>query len=496
MFKLCINNFKIDNKTFDEIIASNDYVRFHVAFVDYYFEIIEYEPEPYETGRPSYDDKEMFKLVSYAYSQGITSSVTIEEYARYHLIYRFASNGIAPSQATIRKFIREKGYLFKPMMGCSLIFAQDLGLTKFEYLAIDGTIKKSNNNKYNVMDKKTINTLISYYSGKVLPKKKIKKLPRPGIKFIERTDMNDEDKLELLHQMKTQLKLSGQNTVPVNDIEARWMLNKKGNKEPSFNIQTAVDTMAKLICAVQVSQNATDHYLLPDIVEEAIKNTEIEPEYISADTGYHTKTSMEYLQNKEIKGLIPTRKQTRKSRKKLSENPFHKDHFKYDYDRDLFICPNKQELPFYKEILKYKDNEEEPYKVERRYMNYYACKDCKDQDKCHKSTARQITEFTTLECIEIRELMDSEEGKELYKQRGSTVEAPFGTLKVKYNIDNMPITGREHIENILSLFALTYNLKRIYNILHDINTKSDDIDVFVETMEILLNLDCTIKEVI
>ncbi|MCF0226124.1 MAG: DDE transposase, partial [Methanobrevibacter sp.] len=67
---MCINNFKIDNKTFDEIIASNDYVRFHVAFVDYYFEIIEYESEPYETGRPSYDDKEMFKLVSYAYSQG------------------------------------------------------------------------------------------------------------------------------------------------------------------------------------------------------------------------------------------------------------------------------------------------------------------------------------------------------------------------------------------------------------------------------------------
>ena len=63
--------------------------------------------------------------------------------------------------------------------------------------------------------KRTFNTLIQYYSGLKLPNKKIKKLPCPARKLIERTDLNNEDKLELLFELQTQLMMSGQNTVPV-----------------------------------------------------------------------------------------------------------------------------------------------------------------------------------------------------------------------------------------------------------------------------------------
>ena len=115
--------------------------------------------------------------------------------------------------------------------------------------------------------------------------------------------------------MKTQLEMSGQNTVFVNDVEARWMLNKKGIREPSFNIQSAVNTESKLICAIKVSKNTTNHYKLPQIVKQAINTIKSEPEIISADTIYHTQVTFNFLKNNNFKGLIPDRRQTRKKNK-------------------------------------------------------------------------------------------------------------------------------------------------------------------------------------
>ena len=41
--------------------------------------------------------------------------------------------------------------------------------------------------------------------------------------------MDDEDKLELLYGIETQFTFTGQDRIPVNDIEARFMKGKKGN---------------------------------------------------------------------------------------------------------------------------------------------------------------------------------------------------------------------------------------------------------------------------
>lgn len=82
--------------------------------------------------------------------------------------------------------------------------------------------------------------------------------------------MDDEDKLELLYGIETQFTFTGQDRIPVNDIEARFMKGKKGNYMVAYNIQSAVDYDTKLICAINVTQNPTDHYELPNTAERAI----------------------------------------------------------------------------------------------------------------------------------------------------------------------------------------------------------------------------------
>ena len=69
---------------------------------------------------------------------------------------------------------------------------------------------------------------------------------------------------------------------------------------------------------------------------------------MSEDTIYLNQISLSYFVNKGIDGLIPTRKQSKEKIGKLNPNQFHKDHFYYISDLDLFMCPAGQPMYFYK----------------------------------------------------------------------------------------------------------------------------------------------------
>ena len=150
--------------------------------------------------------------------------------------------------------------------------AFDEGFTEFNHVAIDGTIKKAYNSNNNTITKKETQILVDYYERRPVSPKSLKKLHKPAKRILEKKDMDDEDKLELLYGIETQFTFTGQDRIPVNDIEARFMKGKKGNYMVAYNIQSAVDYDTKLICTINVTQNPTDHYELPKIAKKAIQN--------------------------------------------------------------------------------------------------------------------------------------------------------------------------------------------------------------------------------
>ena len=50
-----------------------------------------------------------------------------------------------------------------------------------------------------------------------------------------------------------------------------------------------------------------------------------------------------------------------------------------------------------------------------------------------------------------------------YVKRFSTVEAPNGTLRLFYHINEFQTTGKVKIQNRINICGGSYNLKRIYN---------------------------------
>ena len=419
--------------------------------------------------------------------------------------------------------------------------ASDEGFTEFNHVAIDGTIKKAYNSNNNAITKKETQILVDYYERRHVSPESLEKLHKPAKRILEKKDMDDEDKLELLYGIETQFTFTGQDRIPVNDIEVRFMKEKKGNYMVAYNIQSAVDYDTKLICAINVTQSLTDHYELPAIAKKVIQNINTKPKYISADTIYLNQISLSYLADEKIEGLIPTRKQSKEKIGKLNENPCHKDHFEYDYELDAFKCPKNQYLHFYGKYTElHKDPEkpekirklnENPYhkdhfeydyeqdafkcpenqylhfygkytephkdpkkpdKVKRIYNNYNACKNCNVRTKCCASsqTHKTITEYGSELQKAMNHKMEKQEYKDEYAKR-SSVEGPFGIFKEQFQLEKEVVVGMIKTEERINLDALAYNLIRLYNIKQEIENTTEDLEDFCESTSIKNQLQLT-----
>ena len=115
---------------------------FASAIVDGAFDFFKIERKVSNVGRPPFDLKDMIKLIFYGYINKITSTVTLSYNARYNMLYNIISHGLEPSDRTIRDYCKYFQSIYQLIMRFILIVANRIGLTDYEHIAIDGTIKK------------------------------------------------------------------------------------------------------------------------------------------------------------------------------------------------------------------------------------------------------------------------------------------------------------------------------------------------------------------
>ena len=444
---------------------------FASIIVDGAFNFFKIERKVSNVGKPPFDLKDMIKLIFYGYINKITSTVVLSYNAKYNVLYNIISHGLEPSDRTIRDYCRYFQPIYQLIMSFILIVAYKIGLTDYEHIAIDGTIKKAYNSPFNIIKEKDISLLIKHYMVQKLTKDEIKKLRRTARKFLNDKTKTGEEKVNILFHWWRLLDYSGQTSLALNDHDARLMKTKdKGQKYPKFslNIQLGTDTKSKLICGVNAVQNPTDHYQIPALMNQILTNLNSKPRKISADTIYLTLANLNYLDNLGISALIPTSQQNRKNSNNLPENLFAIDYFVFDEYKNVFICPENQELTL---DGAYPAPQEKGggNKIKLVYSNYGACKKCKCKEKCYKKNHRTITRYEHEVTYKIERLMSSEEGIKEYKLRSKTVEAHNGTFKRIYHYDSIPITGLKRVQNLMFAIVASYNLIRLFNLIKEKN---------------------------
>jgi hypothetical protein len=134
---------------------------------------------------------------------------------------------------------------------------------------------------------------------------------------------------------------------------------------------------------------------------------------------------------------------------------FRKDEFRYDAERDVYICPSGQTL--------------EPHHYGKSrglqkidYSNPAACPGCPLRARC-TTKIRRVSRLEN-EAVLDRMAARLREQPQLLDRRREIVEHPFGSIKQWMNQGAFLMRGLCNVRGEFSLTALAYNLRRAINI--------------------------------
>ena len=432
--------------------------------------------QPGETGRPPYDPKDILKLFVYGYMNRIRSSRRLEAESKRNLELLWLLCKLAPDHKTIANFRKENPLALKNVFCDFVKLCIKLDLYGKELAAIDGSKFKAVNSKDRnfTRDKladriKRIERTIDEYlkdldqtdveEDAVEKEKSTQEIQRIVKELNERKTLYQEYKKELEENKETQKSLT--------DSDSRLML-ANGKMDVCYNVQTAVDSKNKLITEFEVTNNANDMNQLTPMTKKVQEILETKTIAVTADAGYASASDIAaavqlgvqvHVAGTDYDMCVPAKEGDEKTEIKTPTN----GRCVYVKERNIVICPMGNVL-----YPKHYNKE----KGEAEFQNSQACKSC--TCRCTKEERGFRYRFVMAEDDFKTDCNDKELAvkqihikpkKEIYEQRKSLSEHPYGTIKRSMDAGYCLMKGKLEVSGEFSLIFLTYNLKRVINIL-------------------------------
>ena len=409
-------------------------------------------------GNPAYHPAMMLKILFYAYARGIFSSRNIAQAVREHIPFIFLAAWQKPDFRTISDFrknnLEELGLLFSQ----TVQLCNQLGMVKLGHVAIDGTKIKASASDAKTYDIRRIEKEIERWmeQAETLDEKEdvLYGSDKTGDEIPE--EIRDQSKrIEKLKELKKQLEESGKEKINKTDPDAVFMKTGNGIKT-SYNAQASTDTEHQVIVASDVTNQASDVEQLLPMVEQTEENTSGEIEQCSADAGYSSGENIKAMEEREIDAYIPDREYQAQQRGKTT-NDFHKEHFIYNENRDCYICPEGETLPF-SHFQKRKNKK--PLRIYRGRN----CVACHFFGICtsHKNGRTISRHPYEKELRQMRQKLDSKAGKAIYGKRKHTVEPPFGHIKTIMGFTSFMLRGIDKVRGEFKLVSTAHNLRKVW----------------------------------
>ena len=414
---------------------------------------------PEKTGRPGYAPGDLLKLYIYGYLNRVRSSRRLEAECHRNIEVIWLLRTLKPDFKTIADFRADNRKAFRAVFRRFVVLCRELNLFGRELLGVDGTRIKAVNNKDRNFTKNSL-------------EKFIKAVDERLDEYLKRLDEDDAteagtggsrtknlaEKIEALrtkrdryNAMLADLERSGEEQISLTDPDSRAMAayTKVG---VGYNIQIAVDAKNKMIVEQAVSNQVVDMGLLTQTAEAARDILEVEKIDVVADKGYF---KIEDIEACEKAGMTPYVPRPQRG-PAVREGFFRKDEFRYDAERDAYICPAGQVL-----ATRYESKLRDLKKFD--YSNRAACLVCAMRSRCTKEY-RKVSRLEN-EAVLDRMAERLKTRPEILDTRREIVEHPFGSIKQWMNQGAFLMRGLDKVRAEFSLTALVYNMRRAINIL-------------------------------
>jgi transposase len=452
-------------ETVEDYITEDNPVRFIDAFVGSLnlTELGFQRAQPAETGRPAYDPADLLRLYLYGYLNRVRSSRMLEREAKVNLEVMWLLGKLTPDFKTIADFRRDNLAAIKAVCRQFTLLCQKLKLFGGELVALDGSKFKAVNNRRRNFNEGRLTKAIKALEEKI----------EGYLGSLDEADAADTDphepppsaaqlreKIKTLQQRKAKyqalrqgLQESGERQVSLTDPDARAMVMHHGSTEVGYNVQTVVDEQHQLIVEHEVTNDPTDHAHLAEMAVRAKATLGVAQLEVVADMGYYDGAEVKQCAAVGITTYIPKPLTSVNQKRGL----FTKQDFVYDPAKDCYLCPAGEELTYRYESFEL-----------NRQIRYYAtakCLGCPLRAKCTTNQrGRRISRWVDEKLLE--DMARRVRARpEVMRRRQQLSEPPFGTIKRAMGQGYFLMRGLNKVSAEMSLTVLSYNLKRVINII-------------------------------
>jgi transposase len=411
-----------------------------------------------DTGRPPYDPAALHKLYLYGYLHRLRSSRLLEAECHRNVEVLWLLGKLAPDFKTIADFRKDNLSPLKAVARQFTLLCRKLELFGGELLAIDGSkfaAVNARDQNFNAAKPKDLIDRADARLAEYLQQLDTADVAEPGgpapsknelaQKIAALQDRQDWHK-ELLAQLDEE-----QKQISVTDPDTRKMPTAHG-MIVGYNAQVAVDAKHKLIAAEDVTNEGTDYQQLANVALEAKVNLALTQAEVVADAGYYNAAEVSRCVEQNLTPFIPKSDTSANTARGL----YGKSQFKYDAMKNEYVCPAGATLTY----------RFSTYELGRELQYYRAtgCKACALKSRCTRNKAnRTITREANEHLMEaMAARMQAQPEK--FKLRKTLAEHPFGTIKRWFGYTHFLLKGLAKVQCEWSLTTLTYNLKRVLNL--------------------------------
>ena len=454
-----------------------------------------------KTGATAYSPSVLLKIVLYAYSLGIVSSRKIAWCCETNITFMALSGESKPHFTTIAHFISSMKDEISELFTRVVVICSMEGLIDKKMFAIDGCKISSNASKE--------------WSGTredfVRKKNKIQR----SIDFILDKHKTDDNADEDCHDMRAKEEKAIENlTQKANKIQA-WLdenddkIGLRGKPIQSnitdndsakmatshgviqgYNGITAADSKHQIVVHAEAHGSSTEHVYLKGMLEgarETMRQTDghediYKEAVFTADTGFHSKEALEFIEDNEIDAYIPDnqfrqrdpRFDTADRHKKPVDRKgtvkkakyFKAQEFTRDGENENLICPEGKALRI--RCRNYKN------KKGHIGITYVSDKEdcccCPQKGKCIRGKKAEVRQVTIIENTmrktdspvrRMMEKVDSPDGKFLYSRRMGAIEPVFANIRNCLGLDRFTLRGQIKVDIQWKLFNMVHNIGKL-----------------------------------
>ncbi len=456
-----------------------------------------------ETGRKAIAPKVLIKIVLFGYSRGMISSRSLERACFENITFMALACNHKPDHSTIAAFVSSIDEEIETLFTKVLLICEEEGLLGGTHLSLDGLKLSSNaakewsgtfsdlKKKQEALERKVKEAIQEHRAADKREGKKNVTDRRRREKRIKRLKQRADRIEEFLSENEPKIGSQGKEIQSnVTDNESAKMATSHGVIQ-GYNANAMVDEKHQVIVNAEAFGKGEDGTHMEPMLKgtkERFKtigrNDSLKDIQVSADTSYYSVQNLEYCKEEEVDAYVPDpqfRKRDvrftdagrhrrsvdkRHERYKSKKRWFTVDDFHFDNRTGKLICPTGNEL-----YVRSRQYENKGYKAIIYQAPKTACKDCKLRVKClrkpDKTESRQVAIFYGKRpgslTDQMKEKIDTPEGRKTYSKRLGIVEPVFGNIRSCKRMDKFTLRGKIKVNIQWLLYCLVHNIEKISN---------------------------------